>query len=86
MKKQVAVRFNHPTFSQETIEKMGLTEKTFVKHQKEPGTFDIIIDDAMQFEAFADDVEKETGIKPIWTSVFSVDIKDNNTNNNQTAA
>ncbi len=75
MKKQVAVRFNHPTFSEETVEKLGI-QNTIARIKKEAETFEIIIDALPDFEVFADKVFSETGKRPTWSAVFSVNIKE----------
>lgn len=73
--KKVAVRFEHPTFSAEMAKELEIGNLLF-KHPKEPNTFDVIVEEVPQFEGFADKVEKKTGHRPRWVSLYGFDLSD----------
>lgn len=73
--KKVAVRFEHPTFSEEMAKELGI-QNTLIKHPKEMNTFDVIVGKVPEFEEFADKVEKKTGHRPRWYSLYGFDLSD----------
>jgi predicted transcriptional regulator len=79
MKKQVAVRFGHKALSDE-IMKILQTHYTVSKLEGRSDTFEVSFDTtiewAKEFDLFSDLVEKETSIRPVWSAVFAVDIKE----------
>lgn len=81
-KKQVAVRFNHPSISQELLAKLDIKNVVNkVKDDPTDPTFEIFFGENInqfdeQFEKFADRVGDETGKRPAWSSVFAVDVEE----------
>lgn len=73
--KKVAIRFRHPNLDQETLNRLAI-DNTIVQYKKEPEMFDVVVDSSPQYEDFANKVQAETGTRPDWSVVYSVDIKD----------
>lgn len=72
--KKTAVRFVHATFTDDVLEKIGRAGADIYKHPTLTNSYDIKFDNLLDFEGFADDVERVTGERPNWTQCYSVEV------------